>query len=90
MLFQSIKRIHYIKRELVTRLCLSYRLGYAMIKRFLSCVCLTCMHIYMYVLGQEVKYLTRVLINRVCEKRRLWRDCADAQARPSLRCPPIR
>ena len=25
----------------------------------------------------------------VCEQRRLWRDCADAQARLSLRCSPM-
>ena len=26
----------------------------------------------------------------VCEQRRLWRDCADAQSRLSLRCSPMR
>ena len=25
----------------------------------------------------------------VCEQRRLWRDCADAYARLSLRCLPM-
>ena len=28
-------------------------------------------------------------IFHVCEQRRLWRDCANAQARLSLRCSPM-
>ena len=28
-------------------------------------------------------------ILQVCEQRRLWRDCADAQARLSLRWSPV-
>ena len=29
-------------------------------------------------------------IRYVCEQRRLWRDCSDAQSRLSLRCSPMR
>ena len=29
-------------------------------------------------------------IRYVCEQRRLWRDCVDAQSRLSLRCSPMR
>ena len=43
--------------------------------------------------GVDVWYLVGPFVSsilHVCEQRRLWRDCADAQARLSLRWSPIR